>query len=67
MSICPCDGGCGDADGEVDEFLGIFVITDVAWRFAGLAVERVTYSRRVLYLVRFMSRAAFASSCYLLD
>ena len=51
--------GCGEADFELRE---VEVMTVVAWRLAGLAVERETFRRRDLNLVRFMSRAAVASS-----
>ena len=37
-------------------------MSTVAWRFAGLDVERATVSRRDLNFVRFMSRAAVVSS-----
>lgn len=49
----------GEGEAEVRE---VEVMMVVAWRFAGLVVERETFSRRDLNLVRLSCRAAVASS-----
>ena len=67
-------GGVGDATLSISPFIDwssgdgemverdVDVIIVVACRFAGLLVERETFNKRLLNLVRFMSRAAVAAS-----
>lgn len=58
-SLC---AACGSGDAEVER-RSMEEMMVVAWRFAGLVVDRVTLMSRPLNLVWFDARAAFASSC----